>query len=81
MARVHWEYVDTYIDGDEVECPTCHNIIDVSLDESIVTEHECNGCGIRLQLKHTIAHLTELYKEKEKDNASNRHKKSSEEGS
>jgi hypothetical protein len=68
MSKIKWKYVDTYIDGDEVECPTCHSIVDVSLDGSVVTEHECSGCGSRLQLKHTISHLTELYIEKENDN-------------
>ena len=66
--RVEWEYIDTYVDSAVIECPVCHTVISMSLDNSIIVIHECDGCGTRLQLKHSVAHLTELYKQKEDSN-------------
>lgn len=69
MAQeAEWQYIDTYIDNDVIECPTCHNLINVEFDESVVTEHECNVCSSVLQLKHTVSHLTEVYLKREKTN-------------
>jgi hypothetical protein len=69
--RVNWEYVDTYVDSRAIECPVCHGILSTQLDNSIIVIHSCDGCGSRLQLKHSVAHLTELYIEKEESNGTN----------
>jgi len=79
--RVQWVYVDTYVDTSSIECPDCHSIIDVGNDLDLITIHECDDCGTKVQLKHTVAHLTELYVEKEETNGKNGNKEVGEERS
>ena len=64
-----WQYVDTYIDNDVIECSNCSNIINIEDADSVITEHTCDVCETELQIKHTIAHLTELYMKKENTNS------------